>query len=302
LDVQLFNSKNGLPSDHSNLLFKIQSEILVASVKGIFSFDYKSGNFEKVSRFTTYFNDETWVDYLCQDSDQNIWFSADQQLGVLRLQEDGTFKKITLPFLKLANLIIPSFENIQELDQNNVLIGIEGGFANYIPKYLTDYSKPSTIYISDLRSSDTAEGIYRHNSKKSSQTLIPSFKHKNNNVTISFSVNNFEPAEMSFQYKLVGFDEKWSEWTTQNYKEYTNLPDGHYTFLLRADNKEQTAPSELSFKFIVLAKWYRSVYAWITYFILLILLLYLGKRYLNYRIEKSRLAENRKQKEKYLIR
>ena len=302
LDVQLFTSKEGLPSEQANLLFKIHSEIIVATEKGICKFNYTTQKFENDEKYSPYFDKEIQIDYLYEDSEKNIWFSENKQLGVLRLQEDGSFKKITIPFLKLTDLTLRSFENIYELDKNTVLIGIEGGFANYIPKYLTDYSKPSTIYISDLRSSDTAEGIYRHNSKKSSQTLIPSFKHKNNNVTISFSVNNFEPAEMSFQYKLVGFDEKWSEWTTQNYKEYTNLPDGHYTFLLRSDNKEQTAPSELSFKFIVLAKWYRSVYAWITYFILLILLLYLGKRYLNYRIEKSRLAENQKQKEKYLIR
>ncbi|MEI7983942.1 MAG: hypothetical protein WCI71_20010, partial [Bacteroidota bacterium] len=135
LDKQLLTTQNGLPSDQSNLLFRIQSEIVVASVNGIFAFNHKTGTFEKVSRFTSYFNKDMWVDFLYQDSEQNIWFSADKQLGVLRLQEDGSFKKITTPFLKLARLILPSFENIHELDQNNVLIGIEGGFANYVPKY-----------------------------------------------------------------------------------------------------------------------------------------------------------------------
>ncbi len=300
LDEQFFASKNGLPSDQSNLLFKIQSEILVASIKGIFAFDYKTGKFEKVSRFTSYFDKEMAVDYLYQDSEQNIWFSADKHIGVLRLQEDGSFKKITIPFLKLANQIVPSFEHIQELDQNNVLIGIEGGFANYVSKYNKDYSKLCTIYISDLRSSDTTEGIYRYNGKKLSQTLIPAFKYKNNNISISFAANNFESPEIGFQYKLAGFDENWSEWTTQNFKEYTNLPDGQYTLMLRARNNDLTTPSELSFKFIILAPWYLSVYALIIYFVLFIVLIYLGKRYLNYRIEKSRLIEYLKQNEKLL--
>ena len=300
LDTQFFTSKNGLPSDQSNSLFKIQSEILVASVNGIFAFNYKTGRFEKVPGFTSYFDKEISIDYLYQDSEQNIWFSAGKQLGVLRLQEDGSFIKITIPFLKLANLTLSSFENIQELDQNNVLIGIEGGFANYVSKYKKDYSKLCKIYISDLRSSDTAEGIYRYYGRNAGQTLIPTFKYKNNTVSISFSANNFESADIHFQYKLVGFDEKWSEWTTQNFKEYTNLPDGQYTFVLHASNSDQTAPSELSYKFIVLAPWYRSVYALIIYFLLFIFLIYLAKRYLFYRINKSRLAEILKQKEKYL--
>jgi DNA-binding CsgD family transcriptional regulator len=220
---------------------------------------------------------------------------------VLRLQEDGSYNKITTPFLKLTGISLRSFENIKELDQGNVLIGIEGGFADYLSKYKKVYSKPCTIYISDLRSSDTTEGIYRYNGKKSSQALIPAFKYKKNNISISFAANNFESPEFGFQYKLSGFDETWSEWTTHNFKEYTNLPEGKYTFMLHARNNNPTAPSELSFKFIILAPWYRSVYAWIFYFILFLLLIYLGKRYLDYRIEKSRLTEYLKQNEKYLI-
>jgi len=302
LDVQLFTSKNGLPSDQSNLLFKIQSEILVATEKGICKFNYRTQKFENELKYSHYFDKGIQVDYLYQDSEQNIWFSANNQIGVLRLQEDGSFNKITIPFLKLANISLRSFENIHELDQNNVLIGIEGGYANYISKYKKDYSKLCTIYISDLRSSDTTEGIYRYNSKKSSQTLIPAFKYKKNNISISYAANNYESPENGFQFKLVGFDESWSKWSSQNFKEYTNLPNGQYTFMLRANNNDLTAPSKLSFKFIVLAPWYRSVYAWIIYFVLFILFIYLGKRYLNYRIEKSRITEYLKQNEKYLIR
>jgi len=302
LDLQLFTSKDGLPSDQSNQLFKIQSEILVATGKGICKFNNRTQKFENDVKLSPYFDKEIQVDYLHQDSEQNIWFSADKKIGVLRLQEDGSFKKITTPFINLANQTLRSFEHIQELDQNNVLIGIEGGFANYIPKFKKDYSKLCTIYISDLRSNDTAEGIYAYNSKKSNQTLIPAFKHKNNSISIVFASNNFESVENVFQYKLVGYDKNWSEWTTQSFKEYTNLPDGQYTFMLRARNNDLTSPSGLSFKFTVLAPWYRSVYAWIIYFVLFILLMYLGKRYLYYRIEKSRLSEYLEQKENYRIR
>ncbi len=302
MEVKLFNSKNGLPSDQSNLLFKIQSEILVATVNGIFTFNYKTGKYEKVSRFTSYFNKEMWVDYLYQDSEQNIWFSADKQLGVLRLQEDGLFKKITIPLLKLTNLILPSFENIKELDNNNVIIGIEGGFANYVSKNKKDYSKPFTIFISDLRSRDTAEGIFRFNSKSENQTLIPEFAYKNNTISITYAANNFESDETEFQYKLSGFDDEWSEWTTQKFKEYTNLPTGKYTFLIRSRSNDQVEPIETSFKFVILAPWYRSVIAMILYFCMFILFIYFGKRYLSYRIEKSRLTEKKKQQEKYLIR
>lgn len=302
LDKQFYNSKNGLPSDQANSLFKIQSELYIAASAGIYAFDYQTSRFEKASRFASYFDKEVAIDYLYQDSQQNIWFSSDKTIGVLRLQEDGSYKMITVPFRKLNDQIVPSFVHIKELDENNVLIGLEGGFANYLSNYNKDYSKTCTIYISDLRSGDTTEGVYRFDSRKTSQLLIPEFRHKNNNISISFAANNFESDEMNFQYMLKGFDENWSEWTSENFKEYTNLPYGKYTFMIRARNSLLTTPSELSFKFVVLPPWYRSVYALVIYFILLILIIYLIKRYLSFSIEKSRLAEKRKQQEKFQIR
>ncbi len=299
LDVKLFNSKDGLPSGQSNLLFRIQSEIMVASENGIFKFNSKANRFESELKYSPYFNKGKPVDYLYQDSERNIWFYADGQVGVLRIQEDGSFKKITIPFSKISNMIIPSFEHFNELDQNNIIIGIEGGFVNYSPKNYKDYSVPYIIYISDLRSGDTSEGIYRFNSKNEKQTVVPTFKYTNNSISIAFSANNFELPEVDFQYKLIGFDSEFSEWTTQKFKEYTHLPAGQYTFVLHARINSQITPSVLSYKFEVLPPWYRSRLALIIYVVLLLFSIYLAQRYLSYRIKKFNLAENLKQRDKY---
>lgn len=302
LEAQLFDTKNGLPSEQANLLFKIQSEVKVATEKGIYKFNYNNQKFEIDDKFSSYFDKDTQIDYLYEDSEQNVWFSENKKLGVLRLQEDGSVKKITSPFLRLTSYSLRSFENIKELDPNTILMGMEGGFASYVPKYKKDYSKLCTIYISDFRSGNISEGIFRYNSKKSGQTVIPEFEHKKNNISISFAANTFESSKIGFQYKLAGYDEDWSEWTTQNFKEYTNLPDDQYTFMLRAGNGDQITPSELSFRFVILAPWYRSVYAYIIYVVLLIGMAYIGRRYIKYRIDKFRYEEIRKQKEIYLTR
>lgn len=298
-EVKLFNSRNGLPSDQSNLLYRIQSEILVATEKGIFKFNSKTQRFETELRYSPYFNKGKQVDCLYQDSARNIWFNADTQLGVLRLQEDGTFKKITIPFSNISTLILPSFEHFYELDHNNILIGIEGGFVNYNPKNYKDYSSPCTIYISDLRSGDTSEGVYRFNSKNEKQSIVPTFKYVNNKISIAYAANNFELPEVEFQYKLIGFDTDFSEWTTQKIKEYTNLPAGQYTFVLHARINSQLTSSVLSYKFEVLPPWYRSKIALVIYIFLFLISIYIAQKYLSYRIKKFNLAENLKQREKY---
>ncbi len=299
VDVKLFTSKDGLPSDWSNLIFKTQNEIVVATINGIYGFDDIAGKFEVKKKYISYFEKGQQIDFFHEDKGRNIWFYAANQFGVLRLLEDGSFKKIVIPFSKLNKMILPGFEHINEIDPNNILIGIEGGFANYVSKFDKDYTVPSTIYISDLRSRDTAEGIFRFNSKIEKQAVIPAFQYSNNTISISFASNNFEMPEVDFQYRLIGFDKDWSEWTTKKFKEYTNLPPGNYTFELRAGSNNQVGASLLSYKFEVLPPWYRSEIALVIYFILFLLLLYYGQRYLSRRIEKLHKIENQKQKEKY---
>jgi DNA-binding CsgD family transcriptional regulator len=301
-EMKLFNSKNGLPSDKSNFLHRLQTGIVVAAIDGIYKYNDKTEKFEKEPRYSSYFNKNQQVDYLYQDSSRNIWFNAGGQLGVLRLQEDGSYKKIIAPFTKLVNILVPAFEHIYEIGKDNILIGIEGGFANYISKYNKDYSLPCKIYISDLRSRDTSEGVFRFNSNNVKQAVIPTFRYANNTISITFSANNFELPEVDFKYKLIGFDEDWSDWTFKKFKEYTNLPAGKYTFVLQARNNDQVAPSLLSCKFEILPPWYRSKIALIIYLVLFLLIIYFGQRYLSKRIKKMHFSENLKQKEKYMNR
>src|SRR5690606_5063449 len=39
---------------------------------------------------------------------------------------------------------------------------------------------------------------------------------------------------VTYSYWLEGYDTDWSEWSTETEKHYTNLPNGTYTFKLKA--------------------------------------------------------------------
>jgi DNA-binding CsgD family transcriptional regulator len=253
------------------------------------------------SQFLSYLKDNQQIDFLYQDSLRNLWYCADRKLGVLRHQKDGSYRNFVSLFSKVSNFLVPTYLHVNELDLNDVLIGIEGGYVHYVSKFNKDYMLPEAVFISELKSRDTSEGIYRYNSSTKVQSIIPAFKYRNNTISIAFSTNNFESPGKDFQYKLIGFDKDWSEWTSQTFKEYTNLPAGEYTFALNARNNDQMQPSRLSYKFNILPPWYLTWYALILYVILFMISIFLVQRYFKYRMEKSRLAENQKQKEKALL-
>jgi diguanylate cyclase (GGDEF)-like protein len=41
-----------------------------------------------------------------------------------------------------------------------------------------------------------------------------------------------------YKFKLIGFDEEWTESGNRNYTTYTNLPAGHYTFVVQGANND----------------------------------------------------------------
>jgi two-component sensor histidine kinase len=66
-------------------------------------------------------------------------------------------------------------------------------------------------------------------------------------AALSFSA----PAKVRFRYKLDGFDRDWIDAGSQRSAYYTNLPPGHYTFLVKACNNDgvwSADPASLAFQ------------------------------------------------------
>jgi serine phosphatase RsbU (regulator of sigma subunit)/ligand-binding sensor domain-containing protein len=77
-----------------------------------------------------------------------------------------------------------------------------------------------------------------------------------------------------FSYRLDGFDTKWSDWDILYYKEYTNLPYGHYSFRIKARTVTGNESTEGVYNFIVLKPWYLRLYMVILYAFCIVLIIY----------------------------
>lgn len=107
-------------------------------------------------------------------------------------------------------------------------------------------------------------------------SLKNEFEYKLNSISFTFSTNQYEiPDGTKYQYYLEGFDKDWSEWTSSNFKEYSYLREGKYTFRLKAKNLYDVESQEISFTFTILPPWYRTTYAYIAYVILAAAFIYL---------------------------
>jgi len=100
------------------------------------------------------------------------------------------------------------------------------------------------------------------------------------------AANFFNPEQNVYSYKLEGFDNKWSSWSSNTQKAYTNIPEGDYIFKVRSKNifNKEGIPDE--FKFKILPPWYRTWWAYSLYVIL-----FCGFLYMIYKIRLNQILK-----------
>lgn len=94
------------------------------------------------------------------------------------------------------------------------------------------------------------------------------FGCRDNNIAFELTADSFE-----YQFFLEGFDREWTPWKPTNFKEYTNLPAGHYKLQVRYMGANNQVGEVSLVKLKVFPVWYFSPLAIIFYIVLLLLII-----------------------------
>lgn len=284
--ISTYTQKNGLPSNVNNHVYKIKNEVLVATEKGVYSYNKNKNAFEVSAYYQKLLGDKS-LRYLKEDPSGNIWFIREKTLGVIDYTTENP-KVIYLP--ELNNKMLSGFEFIYPINQNNILIGGEKGFFNVnYEKYKQSIPKLKvqvrSIKINNQGDSLLFGGFYNTSQK---EQIIPELTSDWNTIQVAFSSPLFGfQSNIEYSYRLKKFDRSWSEWSKRTEKEYTNLPFGDYVFEVKARNTLGNESQVSSYSFKVLPPWYLSVYAKIFYFGIIIGLFYGVYRWQELRLQKQ---------------
>ena len=291
--VEFYNNLNSNLPDHVTGLVKIENKILFLTPISILEFRENLDDFFKNEKYGNLFGNKS-VQTIEKDQEGNLWYFADENVGVLRHGEDGNYVDISMPFRELQGSFIYSFELVYPYDENNVYFGVENGFVHYNPKYNKDYSYDFKTYLTGMK---TEESDFIYNSSKSQdKNIILDFD--DNSAEFLFAANDFtNPEKISYSTFLEGNDEHWSSWQKRNIRSYTNLYEGKYTFRVKSRNIYGTISNEQSMSFRVKPPFIRSIYAYVIYMILFIVLIFLFASAIKRRFIRLKQRDEKKQQE-----
>jgi DNA-binding CsgD family transcriptional regulator/preprotein translocase subunit YajC len=273
----LLTKKEGLPSTLNNFVFHIKNRIVIATEKGVYEYVPQKKRFVPSDFFKPVFKDNP-LQYLKEDNDGNIWFVSNNEIGVVDYQNNTKNTPFTIVhFPELNSKLVAGFESIYPYDEENIFVGANKGIyhINYL-KYTHNVKKLNVLLTEVALFGKKDSIIYGGHTPATINAAPIKIKNSLNSLRFEFSSTLFEQQNnIEFSYQLEGFDKNWSEWSAKSEKDYTNLPYGTFSFKVKSRNNLGSETAPVTYTFTILPAWYQTNIAFVIYFLLIIVFLYL---------------------------
>jgi DNA-binding CsgD family transcriptional regulator len=287
LAAHLFTDSAGLPSALNNFVFKVKNRVVFGTAKGVYEFDAAAGRFVP-SAFLQPVFDTMDIRYLNEDAEGNLWFCSGKKIGVVDFHRPSGGKPFTITYIpELDGKILLGFENIYPYNKENIFIGSEKGMIHLNYEKYTGNQQQVRIMMGQVRALGKSDSLifggYFNRTAAGyvqEEQEVPALPKSYNSFHFEYSSpayglqNNIE-----YSYQLEGYDGRWSAWSSRSEKDYTNLPDGKYVFKVKARDNLGHESVELRYQFSVKPAWYKTVWAYLLYSLLLAAVLYLLYRW-----------------------
>lgn len=279
-------------------LVKFKNNILYAYSKGIFKYDQSSNTFKYDSLLSPIINKEDYISgKLVVDNKDVLWaFPKDNINYVLNdnLTNKPQIHSLAIP-LNLRKVIL-SFENISQINNNLYLLGTANGYLT-INLEENKEDKEYVIYLNNITFKD-----FENNSIKTyEKDQFVEFQRKKGVITFNYSTPSYDNyLDVKYQYKLEGFSEHWSEWSSDSKASFENLGFGNYILNVKSKVGNKRSKNIISHNFVVNRPVLLSNLALFIYLITIFLIAFITHKVYKFYYEKN-LRQKQYENEKTII-
>lgn len=294
--IEYFDRKSGFPSSFNINVFKIGGQLVFATGRRIYTYDELKGTIVPFRRLNEGLGILQQAHRILPAGQNKYWFISTDAIALVMLEDYEVSQLLRVPFSRFLPQMVSEYQKIVLLNDSTYLFCLDDGFATLQDSALHRLAARTSpgLFIRTVAQLSDSSRLLPFEGE-----IVPRIKYNKSNIKIRFASPSYGYAEKKFQVKLEGFDQAWSAPSSLNYKEYTNLPAGTYTFIVRlAEDAGEEARTD-SFTFRVLPPWYASWWAWICYLLLAVItIVYFRRRYRRKMQHKHDLAMERLRHEK----
>jgi class 3 adenylate cyclase len=259
--VEQFTSADGIPSG-LKYAYLFRGHVVFATEKGLLRFSEKTGRFERDFELgPQYANSTKGVAVIREDSAGNVWITGTGYHDFIENNSAGAARAFSSPLIQanvdvLWTIFLDPDGTCWASDPTGTLIRLAKLDLKQRPQELP-------VLLRRVSVVGQKESLFEGDVAPRSPLAL---QYRDNALRFEFAAPFYEaPAALQYQYRLDGDDKKWSDWTPETHKEYTNLFEGAYRFHLRVRDPHGTQSGEVGFPFKVLPPFYRTWWAYASY-------------------------------------
>lgn len=271
LNLNLYDAHKGLPFKREVYVCKVDAKICFTTPGGIYRYNKVKDCIEPDEELNKLLNGSCPYSRLVTYKERLISLNH-REICISDLYKPYNYHA-TIPIENSSVELVDGAETIVPIADSLFVIPNDNGFALCkIPSLYaqTDYSKSvhiRRVYLSSPKDSL----VYTDNFLgRKDEIEVP---YSQNAVRFEYGLSLFTyGGDVSYQYRLN--QQEWSDFTNLKVKEYSNLPEGEYTFEVKAVFPDGSTSVD-AYTFKILPPWYRTGVAYVCY-ILLILFVFWG--------------------------
>ncbi len=308
LRIDLFNETKGFPSNRNNTVFRINNELIFSSERGLFFYDRKTDVMQPHKKWNSLFASTPSYMRLHESKKGDVWCISGRFAGLAKkMKHKGEYMMDSLSYQILQSRIITGFEHFNFIDSANLVLSTEDGFCWIDTKQNNKSQNIFSVFFRSITPTNNENSIFSGFKSDDKKEIQYVYSHRNNSLRFEYIAPEFRNEGLvRYSYKLENYDQNWSEFSYDNIKEYTKLPQGQYIFKVRARDLLEANESLCSYTFTILPAWYETKLAFIIYILLLLSLLFVIALWINSRskkgafeMEKQKQIEINEQKKKF---
>jgi AraC family chitin signaling transcriptional activator len=225
-------------------------------------------------------------------NDGYLWLFNNSNVHKINIEDiNGSYNLESIPLSYELRKEKIGYENLTKVGPKKYLIGTSYGYTTINQNY--EDTKAHNVYINNVYHFDKN---ITTNLSLNNPSQIP---FQNNNLQIDYSSRLYQTlSTVEFQYRLLGQNEEWSQWSQINNTKFENLSYGDYTFEVRSKVNAIVSDNVDSVGFTIARPGYLTNFAIGIYIVLLVfIIMALNGFYIWYFKKQKKSALQKQQKE-----
>ena len=293
-------SADQLPVQQYSILSKIDDELYVSTVKGIYKLDQATDEIKEDEIFSKTIGKQ-WIYQFAQDRKKNVYIHSENGMNMFKQMSVGNYLQLPTSLFQLRQSFNNDLLHISSNVQNGVIFNANEGFIYYSPDLEQQASVTKAPLVSRVYSVAEDSVLYEQKPFASRAGDLAPIRISEGTKVLHLTVESFKSKDVSnqlFRFHLQNFDEGYGAWTSSATKEYTNLKPGTYSFVAQTVDPRGEIVTGQPLVIEVAPLFYKTTVAKVFYFLLGIFVLYqIYRQQRQYYRKKQKRLEQAKQTE-----